>query len=84
VTFEVLHVDSNSGARSGLIRTENGCAHTPAFMTVGTQGTVKALSPRELRQAGTEIVLANTYHLYLRPGADLVAEAGGLGGRGLR
>lgn len=79
MTFEVLHVDSNSGARVGLIRTENGCAHTPAFMTVGTQGTVKALSPRELRQAGAEIVLANTYHLYLRPGADLVAEAGGLG-----
>jgi queuine tRNA-ribosyltransferase len=79
VKFEVLHVDSNSGARAGMIRTENGCAHTPAFMTVGTQGTVKALSPRELRQAGAEIVLANTYHLYLRPGADLVAEAGGLG-----
>ena len=76
--FELEHIDKNSGARAGVIRTENGTALTPAFMTVGTQGTVKALSPRELVEAGTRIVLANTYHLYLRPGPDLVAEAGGL------
>lgn len=76
--FEIQHIDKNSGARAGLIRAENGTALTPAFMTVGTQGTVKALSPREIKEAGTRIVLANTYHLYLRPGPDLVAEVGGL------
>jgi queuine tRNA-ribosyltransferase len=76
--FEVVHIDSNSGARAGVIRTAQGTAHTPVFMTVGTQGTVKALSPRELKEAGVEIVLANTYHIYLRPGPDTVARAGGL------
>jgi queuine tRNA-ribosyltransferase len=77
--FEVVHTDKTSGARAGIIRTDHGCARTPAFMTVGTQGTVKALSPREIEEAGVEIVLANTYHLYLRPGEDLIAKAGGLG-----
>ena len=77
--FEVTHRDRVSGARAGIIRTEHGTARTPAFMTVGTQGTVKALSPREIEEAGVEIVLANTYHLYLRPGEDLIAKAGGLG-----
>jgi queuine tRNA-ribosyltransferase len=76
--FELEHVDPRSGARAGSIRTEHGTANTPAFMTVGTQGTVKALSPRELREAGVEIVLGNTYHLYLRPGAEVIASAGGL------
>jgi queuine tRNA-ribosyltransferase len=76
--FELVHVDSRSGARAGVIRTPRGIAHTPAFMTVGTQGTVKALSPRELKEAGVEIVLSNTYHVYLRPGPDTVARAGGL------
>ena len=76
--FDVLKSDRSTGARTGLIRTEHGTARTPAFMTVGTQGTVKALSPRELKEAGAEIVLGNTYHLYLRPGPDTVARAGGL------
>lgn len=76
--FEVTHTDSRSGARAGIIRTPRGEALTPAFMTVGTQATVKTLSPRELREAGVEILLANMYHLYLRPGPDLVQEAGGL------
>ncbi|MFH1313770.1 MAG: tRNA guanosine(34) transglycosylase Tgt [Candidatus Eisenbacteria bacterium] len=76
--FEILHTDKSMGARRGLLRTEHGTAQTPAFMTVGTQGTVKALSPRELKEAGVEIVLGNTYHLYLRPGPDTVAKAGGL------
>jgi queuine tRNA-ribosyltransferase len=76
--FEVVHVDRASGARAGVLRTEHGEASTPAFMTVGTQASVKSLSPRELREAGVEIVLANTYHLYLRPGPDVVARAGGL------
>ena len=76
--FEVVHVDKASGARAGVIRTAHGTAHTPVFMTVGTQGTVKALSPRELKEAQVEIVLGNMYHLYLRPGADIVRAAGGL------
>jgi queuine tRNA-ribosyltransferase len=76
--FEVTHVDASTGARAGLIDTPHGQARTPAFMTVGTQGTVKTLSPADLRAAGVEIVLSNTYHLYLRPGPDLVERAGGL------
>jgi len=76
--FEVLHTDKRSGARAGILKTPNGVAHTPVFMTVGTQGTVKAVPPRELKEAGVEVVLSNMYHLYLRPGADTVARAGGL------
>lgn len=77
--FEVSHTDGRSGARAGVIRTFRGEALTPAFMTVGTQASVKTLSPRELADAGVQIVLANMYHLYLRPGPDLVEQAGGLG-----
>lgn len=76
--FELLHVDKTTGARAGLLHTPHGTAHTPAFMTVGTQGTVKTLAPEDLERAGVEIVLSNTYHLYLRPGPDLVEKAGGL------
>lgn len=76
--FELEHVDKETGARAGLIHTPHGTARTPAFMTVGTQGTVKTLAPADLKSAGVEIVLSNTYHLYLRPGPDLVARAGGL------
>jgi queuine tRNA-ribosyltransferase len=76
--FEIVHVDKGCQARAGVIRTPRGEARTPAFMTVGTQATVKSLSPEELKQAGVEIVLANTYHLYLRPGPELVERAGGL------
>jgi len=76
--FQLEHEDGASGARAGLISTPSGRAHTPAFMTVGTQATVKSLSPQDLKEAGVEIVLANTYHLYLRPGAETVALAGGL------
>ena len=65
-------------ARAGLLRTPHGAVETPAFMPVGTKGTVKGLTPGDLRAAGAGIVLGNTYHLYLRPGADLVREAGGL------
>lgn len=85
--FEVVHVDKRSGARAGILRTPQGEAETPAFMTVGTQASVKSLSPQELETAGVRVVLANTYHLYLRPGPDLVERAGGLaafmGWRGL-
>ncbi len=76
--FEVVHADSGTGARAGVLRTPSGEASTPTFMTVGTQGTVKAVSPRDLREAGVKIILGNTYHLYLRPGAEIVARAGGL------
>ncbi len=65
-------------ARSGILRTEHGEVHTPAFMPVGTQGSVKAVEHRELLGVGAEIILGNTYHLYLRPGTDILREAGGL------
>jgi queuine tRNA-ribosyltransferase len=65
-------------ARAGLLRTPRGTVHTPAFMPVGTQGAVKAMAPEELEALGAEIVLANTYHLHLRPGEDVIARLGGL------
>ena len=65
-------------ARAGVLRTPHGSAETPAFMPVGTKGTVKGLTPQDLRVAGARIVLGNAYHLYLRPGPELVREAGGL------
>jgi queuine tRNA-ribosyltransferase len=71
-------VGRDGEARAGLLRTPHGSVETPAFMPVGTKGTVKGLTPGDLRAAGAGIVLGNTYHLYLRPGADLVREAGGL------
>ncbi len=64
--------------RAGLLRTPHGTVRTPAFMPVGTQGTVKGLTPADLRVAGTQIVLSNTYHLMLRPGAELIRSLGGL------
>ncbi len=76
--FRLVHVDRQTGARAGEIITPHGVVHTPVFMTVGTQGSVKTLSPEELRQAGVEMVLANTYHLYLRPGEEVISQAGGI------
>jgi len=76
VTFELLKTDG--AARMGLLTTPHGAVETPAFMPVATQGTVKSLSPTDLRAAGAQIVLANTYHLFLRPGPDVVSEMGGL------
>ncbi len=78
--FEVHARDRGSRARTGTIRTAHGRIETPVFMPVGTQATVKALSPDDLRAVGAQIVLGNTYHLYLRPGADLIAQFGGLHG----
>lgn len=78
VRFELVHVDQKTGARAGLLHTPHGTVETPAFMPVGTHGTVRTLTPEEVRQAGAQIVLANTFHLMLRPGADLVQRAGGL------
>jgi len=76
VSFELLKTDG--GARAGRLTTPHGAVETPAFMPVATQGTVKSLSPADLRAAGAQIVLANTYHLFLRPGHELVREMGGL------
>lgn len=76
--FELLHKEAETGARNGIINTAHGKIKTPIFMPVGTQATVKAMTPDELKEIGSQIILANTYHLYLRPGADLIDQAGGL------
>ncbi len=76
--FEVLHVCAQSGARLGRLTTPHGTIDTPCYMPVGTQATVKAMRPDELAQTGSQICLANTYHLFERPGHALVREAGGL------
>ncbi|MBP8989487.1 MAG: tRNA-guanine transglycosylase, partial [Clostridia bacterium] len=78
VRFELLHVCRQSGARAGVLHTPHGSVQTPAFMPVGTQASVKGLSPEELKQIGVEMILANTYHLWMRPGSDLIRESGGL------
>ena len=76
--FELLHVDKHTGARRGRFYTPHGVIETPAYMPVGTQATVKAMTPRDLDDVKAQIILSNTYHLYLRPGHELVREAGGL------
>jgi queuine tRNA-ribosyltransferase len=76
VTFELLAVDGR--ARRGRLRTAHGAVDTPAFMPVGTRGAVKSLGPEDLRAVGAQMVLANTYHLYLRPGPQVIEELGGL------
>ena len=78
VTYELLHEDKLTGARRGVIHTPHGDIQTPVFMPVGTQATVKSLTPEELKEIGAQIILSNTYHLYLRPGSKLIKEAGGL------
>jgi queuine tRNA-ribosyltransferase len=77
IAFEILH-SAASGARTGLLGTAHGTVQTPAFMPVGTYGTVRGLTPAQLREAGTEMVLANAYHLALRPGAETISKLGGL------
>ncbi len=76
--FRIVAEDRETRARAGELVTPHGVIETPVFMPVGTQATVKTLAPRELREVGATIVLANAYHLYLRPGADIVRKAGGL------
>ena len=78
ITYELLHEDKNSGARRGIVHTPHGDIQTPVFMPVGTQATVKSMTPEELKELGAQIILSNTYHLYLRPGENIVKEAGGL------
>ena len=76
--YEVVKVCKQSGARIGRFTTPHGVIETPVFMPVGTKATVKSLSPEEVKEAGSQIILSNTYHLYLRPGHELVKKAGGL------
>ena len=76
--FKVIHKDKNSKARTGVLKTAHGEIRTPVFMPVGTQATVKTISNQELLDAGAQIVLSNTYHLFLRPGERVIAEAGGI------
>lgn len=76
--FEVIHEDKTTGARVGKLYTEHGVIDTPCFMPVGTKATVKGLAPEEVKQTGAQILLSNTYHLYLRPGHELIERAGGL------
>ncbi|MCX8057354.1 MAG: tRNA guanosine(34) transglycosylase Tgt [Ignavibacteria bacterium] len=76
--FELIKTDTNSKARAGIIHTSHGDILTPIFMPVGTQGTIKAVEHRELEEIGTQIILGNTYHLYLRPGTEILEKFGGL------
>ena len=76
--FTITNNLPENQARTGRLETAHGVVETPAFMPVGTRGAVKALSPRDLSEVSSQIVLCNTYHLYLRPGADLISELGGL------
>ena len=78
--FNILHKNKNSKARTGVLSLPHGTVQTPVFMPVGTNATVKAITKDDLEEIGFEIILANTYHLYLRPGPDLIKEAGGLHG----
>ena len=81
MTFELQHTDNASDARTGIITTDHGQIKTPIFMPVGTVGSVKGVHFEELRkQVKAQIILGNTYHLYLRPGLDIIKAAGGLHG----
>ncbi len=77
-SFELQHIDKYTGARAGVFHTPHGDILTPVYMPVGTQATVKGVYPRDLKEAGSSIILSNTYHLYIRPGDELVKKAGGL------
>src|SRR3954471_11654890 len=77
-TFELLARDAQSKARRGRLMTAHGAIETPIFMPVGTQGSVKGVSPRELKELNAQIILGNTYHLFVRPGIDVIKHFGGL------
>ena len=77
--MSIFHLETHHGRyRTGLLTTPHGAVHTPAFMPVGTQAAVKAVTPEMVAETGSEMILANTYHLHLRPGSDVIAELGGL------
>lgn len=75
--FTVTHESSNTKARRGVLETAHGTIQTPIFMPVGTQATVKTMTPEDLESMNAQIILSNTYHLFLRPGTDIIAKAGG-------
>ena len=76
ITYEHIHTCKQSGARLGIIHTPHGDIETPVFMPVGTQATVKGMSPDEIDSMGAKIILSNTYHLWMRPGSELIEKAG--------
>ena len=78
VSYELKKKDKNIGARRGVLHTPHGDIQTPVFMPVGTQATVKAMTPEQVEATGAKLILGNTYHLFLRPGHEIVREAGGL------
>lgn len=78
VRYELIKKEKHTGARLGVLHTPHGDVELPNFMPVATQGTVKTMSPRDLEEIGVQIIVSNTYHLHLRPGEDLIYEAGGL------
>ena len=78
IQYELVAEDPHTGARAGLLHTPHGTFKTPMFMPVGTQATVKTVTPEELHEMGAQFILGNTYHLFLRPGTELIREAGGL------
>lgn len=78
IRYELIKTDKQTGARLGIVHTPHGSFETPAFMPVGTQATVKTMAPEEVKEMGAGIILSNTYHLWLRPGHEIVREAGGL------
>lgn len=78
INFSVIQKDTSSRARLGLLDTPHGTVETPIFMPVGTQASVKTMTPEEVKEVGGRLILSNTYHLYLRPGHELIREAGGL------
>ena len=78
MSFVITARDPETRARRGRLQTAHGIVNTPIFMPVGTRGSVKALSPAELEELGAEIILGNTYHLFLKPGPELIEKAGGL------
>ncbi|HKK95525.1 MAG TPA: tRNA guanosine(34) transglycosylase Tgt [Anaerovoracaceae bacterium] len=78
VSYELIKEDKKTKARRGRVTTPHGVIETPVFMPVGTQATVKAMRPEQVKEMGAEIILSNTYHLYLRPGHEVIKEAGGL------
>lgn len=78
IRYELIHKDKDTGARAGILHTPHGDILTPVFMPVGTQATVKAMTVEELEAIGTQILLSNTYHLFLRPGPEIIQKAGGL------
>src|ERR1044072_3082700 len=76
--FELLATDKNTKDRRGPLKPAQGLREPPVFVRVGTQGSVKAVSPRELRELGAQIILGNTYHLFVRPGLEVIRQSGGL------